>query len=104
LLYIIIYLFLLVIKNFFPSKGRKGFGPGEQEWGYVQVRPNANMFWWLYYTTANVNSYYDKPLVIWLQGGPGGSSTSYGNFEELGPLDVNLKPRNHTWVINYPTQ
>jgi len=102
--YTIIYLFLLVIKNFFSSKGRKGFGLGEQEWGYVQVRSNANMFWWLYYTTANVNSYYDRPLIIWLQGGPGGSSTSYGNFEELGPLDVNLKSRNYTWVINYPTQ
>ncbi|KAL6263526.1 hypothetical protein P5V15_006315 [Pogonomyrmex californicus] len=81
--------------------GRKGFGPGEQEWGYVQVRSNANMFWWLYYTTANVNSYYDRPLIIWLQGGPGASSTSYGNFKELGPLDVNLNPRNYTWVKNY---
>ncbi|KYM75660.1 Retinoid-inducible serine carboxypeptidase [Atta colombica] len=59
------------------------------------------MFWWLYYTTAKVNSCYNKPLLIWLQGGPGGSSTSYGNFEELGPLDVNLNPRNYTWVKNY---
>ncbi|XP_012063378.1 PREDICTED: retinoid-inducible serine carboxypeptidase-like [Atta cephalotes] len=83
------------------SIGKKGFGHGEQEWNYVQVRPNANMFWWLYYTTAKVNSYYNKPLLIWLQGGPGGSSTSYGNFEELGPLDVNLNPRNYTWVKNY---
>jgi len=59
------------------------------------------MFWWLYYTTADVKSYYDKPLIIWLQGGPGGSSTSYGNFVELGPLDIDLHPRNYTWVINY---
>ncbi|XP_070529256.1 retinoid-inducible serine carboxypeptidase isoform X2 [Cardiocondyla obscurior] len=59
------------------------------------------MFWWLYYTTANVDSYYDRPLVIWLQGGPGGSSTSFGNFEELGPLDVDLNPRNYTWVKDY---
>ncbi|KAK9300872.1 hypothetical protein QLX08_006578 [Tetragonisca angustula] len=80
---------------------KKGFGPGEQEWGYVKVRPTAHMFWWLYYTTANVSSYYEKPLVIWLQGGPGASSTSYGNFEELGPLDVDLKPRNYTWVKDY---
>ncbi|XP_071634686.1 retinoid-inducible serine carboxypeptidase isoform X1 [Temnothorax longispinosus] len=83
------------------SIGKKGFGPGEQEWDYVQVRPKANMFWWLYYTTANVNSYYNSPLVIWLQGGPGGSSTSFGNFEELGPLDVKLNPRNYTWVKDY---
>ncbi|XP_029671008.1 retinoid-inducible serine carboxypeptidase-like isoform X2 [Formica exsecta] len=83
------------------SIGKTGFGPGEQDWGYVQVRPYANMFWWLYYTTADVKSYYDKPLVIWLQGGPGGSSTAYGNFEELGPLDTDLNPRNYTWVKNY---
>ncbi|KAM0736646.1 Retinoid-inducible serine carboxypeptidase [Formica fusca] len=83
------------------SIGKTGFGPGEQDWGYVRVRPYANMFWWLYYTTADVKSYYDKPLIIWLQGGPGGSSTAYGNFEELGPLDTNLNPRNYTWVKNY---
>ncbi|KAG9434537.1 retinoid-inducible serine carboxypeptidase [Apis mellifera carnica] len=60
------------------------------------------MFWWLYYTTnANVSSYYDKPLIIWLQGGPGASSTSYGNFEELGPLDADLRPRNFSWVKDY---
>ncbi|OAD53440.1 Retinoid-inducible serine carboxypeptidase, partial [Eufriesea mexicana] len=80
---------------------RKGFGPGEQEWGYVKVQPYSNMFWWLYYTTANVSSYYEKPLIIWLQGGPGASSTSYGNFEELGPLDAYLNPRNSTWVKDY---
>lgn len=56
------------------------------------------MFWWLYYTTANVSSYTDKPLIIWLQGGPGASSTGYGNFAELGPLDLELNPRNWTWV------
>ncbi|XP_066592767.1 probable cytochrome P450 305a1 [Prorops nasuta] len=80
---------------------KKGFGPGEQEWGHVTVRKDAHMFWWLYYTTAKVNSYYDRPLVIWLQGGPGASSTSYGNFMELGPLDLNLRKRNYTWVNDY---
>ena len=60
------------------------------------------MFWWLYYTTdENVKSFTEKPLIIWLQGGPGSSSTGYGNFEELGPYDMDLNPRNHTWVINY---
>ncbi|KAK0085710.1 hypothetical protein PV325_004593 [Microctonus aethiopoides] len=86
-------------------EGKKGFGPGEQEWGYVTVRPSAHIFWWLYYvnpptesTTFNV---FEKPLLIWLQGGPGASSTGYGNFEELGPLDVNLQNRNYTWVNDY---
>ena len=33
-----------------------------------------------------------------VQGGPGGSSCGFGNFEEIGPLDVELNPRNTTWV------
>lgn len=48
--------------------GKKGVGPGEQDWGYIKVRPGANMFWWLYYTTANVTHYRERPLIIWLQG------------------------------------
>ncbi|XP_072743969.1 retinoid-inducible serine carboxypeptidase [Anoplolepis gracilipes] len=99
---LLIYIFTVLCACFISkSNGKQGFGPGEQEWGFVKVRPYANMFWWLYYTTADVESYYDKPLIIWLQGGPGGSSTAYGNFEELGPLDVDLNPRNYTWVKNY---
>ncbi|CAI9617180.1 unnamed protein product, partial [Staurois parvus] len=31
-------------------------------------------------------------------GGPGGSGCGFGNFAEIGPLDVNLKPRNSSWV------
>lgn len=56
------------------------------------------MFWWLYYTTANVTSYTDRPILIWLQGGPGAASTGYGNFAEIGPLDVDLNERDYTWV------
>lgn len=56
------------------------------------------MFYWLYYTTANVQNYTERPLAIWLQGGPGASSTGYGNFEELGPLDLYGEDRSHTWV------
>ena len=59
------------------------------------------MFHWLYYTTADVESFYDRPLVLWLQGGPGASSTGYGNFEELGPLDLQLNEREFTWVKDY---
>ncbi|XP_063987297.1 retinoid-inducible serine carboxypeptidase-like [Diachasmimorpha longicaudata] len=86
------------------ADGRKGHGPGEQEWGYVDVRPGAHMFWWLYYVTPASGEpvdVYEKPLIIWLQGGPGASSTGYGNFEELGPLDVDGNRRNHTWVNDY---
>ena len=66
----------------------------KQKWNYVNVRPNAYMFWWLYYA----DDYTNKPLIIWLQGGPGASSTGYGNIGEIGPLDMDLKPRDTTWL------
>uniref|UniRef100_T1GJZ0 Carboxypeptidase n=1 Tax=Megaselia scalaris TaxID=36166 RepID=T1GJZ0_MEGSC len=79
-------------------KGKKnGFGPGKQDWGHVTVRKGAHMFYWLYYTTATP-LHTRRPLAIWLQGGPGASSTGYGNFEELGPLTLELENRNWTWV------
>ncbi|CAG9833773.1 unnamed protein product [Diabrotica balteata] len=78
--------------------GKKGFGPTNQEWGLSKVRPGAKLFWWLHYTTANVSQPTDRPLIIWLQGGPGCSSSGYGNFAEIGPWDNKLKPRKHTWV------
>ncbi|KAI0236967.1 Retinoid-inducible serine carboxypeptidase [Lamellibrachia satsuma] len=68
-----------------------------QKWNYVEVRKDAHMFWWVYFSTA-AEGFASKPLVLWLQGGPGGSSTGFGNFQEIGPLDVNLKPRNTTWL------
>ncbi|XP_063389518.1 uncharacterized protein LOC134672158 [Cydia fagiglandana] len=77
------------------------FGPFRQDSGYVTVRQGAHMFYWLFYTTADVSSYTDRPLVVWLQGGPGGSSTGIGNFEILGPLDLSLQERNYTWVKNF---
>ncbi|XP_052128745.1 retinoid-inducible serine carboxypeptidase-like isoform X1 [Frankliniella occidentalis] len=76
---------------------RRGFGDGGQEYGYVDVRDGAHMFYWLYYVNGG-DTPADKPLVLWLQGGPGASSTSFGNFEEIGPLDSNLNARNATWV------
>uniref|UniRef100_A0A8C2WZE9 Serine carboxypeptidase 1 n=1 Tax=Cyclopterus lumpus TaxID=8103 RepID=A0A8C2WZE9_CYCLU len=51
------------------------------------------MFWWLYYADS-----LDLPLVMWLQGGPGGSGSGFGNFGEIGPLDGDLKPRKTSWV------
>ena len=87
----------------------------QEEWGYVTVRPGAHMFWWLYRSPTD---WQNKPLVMWLQvrncaraiywcilthvyplqGGPGASSTGFGNFIEIGPLDINLQPRPTTWV------
>ncbi|XP_059314755.1 serine carboxypeptidase-like 51 [Lycium ferocissimum] len=70
-----------------------------ESWGYVEVRPKAHMFWWYYkspYRVEDPNKPW--PIILWLQGGPGASGVGIGNFEEVGPLDTNLKPRNSTWL------
>eukprot|EP01123_Difflugia_compressa_P004776 TRINITY_DN16288_c0_g1_i1.p1 TRINITY_DN16288_c0_g1~~TRINITY_DN16288_c0_g1_i1.p1 ORF type:complete len:425 (-),score=71.35 TRINITY_DN16288_c0_g1_i1:18-1292(-) len=69
----------------------------DEDWGYVTVRDNANLFWWLYGRSDSLKR-DASPLVVWLQGGPGASGTGFGNFEEIGPLDVNLQPRPINWV------
>ncbi|XP_064819026.1 retinoid-inducible serine carboxypeptidase-like [Oncorhynchus masou masou] len=70
----------------------------KESWGYVDVREGAHMFWWLYYADSPSASYSQLPLVMWLQGGPGGSGCGFGNFEEIGPLDRDLEPRKNSWV------
>ncbi|KAK4482669.1 hypothetical protein RD792_009834 [Penstemon davidsonii] len=72
---------------------------GSETWGYVEVRPKAHMFWWYYkspHRTQDPNNPW--PIILWLQGGPGASGVGIGNFEEVGPLDTFLKPRNSTWL------
>ncbi|KAM6174839.1 retinoid-inducible serine carboxypeptidase isoform 2-T2 [Erethizon dorsatum] len=76
---------------------------GKEVWDYVTVRKDAHMFWWLYYATNPCKNFSELPLVMWLQGGPGGSSTGFGNFEEIGPLDSDLKPRRTTWAVQQGT-
>lgn len=56
------------------------------------------MFWWLHHTTANVTDSSERPLILWLAGGPGGSSTGIGNFLTVGLFDETLQPREHNWV------
>ncbi|XP_045613370.2 retinoid-inducible serine carboxypeptidase [Procambarus clarkii] len=70
---------------------------GKETWGYVRVRDKAHMFFWLYYTTADVD-YKLRPLVLWLQGGPGASSTGIGNFLEIGPQDASQQNRTNAWT------
>ncbi|GLJ15423.1 hypothetical protein SUGI_0253140 [Cryptomeria japonica] len=56
--------------------------------GYVTVNEQAGraLFYWLTEATTNPSS---KPLVLWLNGGPGCSSVAYGAAEELGPFHIN---------------
>lgn len=73
-----------------------GTTDGSEEWGYVNVRQGAHVFWWLYKTPNQTTTNW--PVLLWLQGGPGASSTGYGNFEEIGPLTATLLPRQYTWL------
>ncbi|PWA78007.1 peptidase S10, serine carboxypeptidase, Alpha/Beta hydrolase fold protein [Artemisia annua] len=76
-----------------------GTQDGSEQWGYVEVRPRAHMFWWHYkspYRTQDPSKPW--PIILWLQGGPGASGVGIGNFEEVGPLDNFLNPRNSTWL------
>ncbi|XP_073105800.1 serine carboxypeptidase-like 51 isoform X1 [Elaeis guineensis] len=94
-------LYLLCCISSFHIKLVSAFGnvDGSEQWGYVQVRPKAHMFWWLYRSPQRVdNASTPWPTVLWLQGGPGGSGVGIGNFQEIGLLDTSLKPRNSTWL------
>lgn len=83
--------------NDHDSESADGTIPDEK-WGYVTVRKDAHMFWWLYGGQSSTKLRTEMPLVIWLQGGPGGSGTGFGNFREIGPIDDNMHKRNTTWV------
>ncbi|KAJ8664906.1 hypothetical protein QAD02_006568 [Eretmocerus hayati] len=71
----------------------------QQSSGYVEVRTGAKMFWLL--MNAEAKNYREKPLIVYLQGGPGTSATGYENFVEIGPLDENLERRNNSWVKDH---
>ncbi|KAJ1410267.1 Serine carboxypeptidase, serine active site [Sesbania bispinosa] len=60
----------------------------DQYSGYVTVDQEAGRALFYYFVES---PYYSstKPLVLWLNGGPGCSSLGYGAFEELGPFRVN---------------
>ncbi|CAL9136649.1 unnamed protein product [Musa acuminata var. zebrina] len=76
-----------------------GTADGSEQWGYVEVRPKAHLFWWRYRSPQRIeNGSTPWPTVLWLQGGPGASGVGIGNFQEIGPLDADLKPRKSTWL------
>ncbi|KAJ4745211.1 Carboxypeptidase [Rhynchospora pubera] len=56
--------------------------------GYIPVnkKEGRELFYYLVESPQNASS---KPLVLWLNGGPGCSSLGYGAFEEVGPFRVN---------------
>lgn len=57
--------------------------------GYVTVNEKAGraLFYWLVESPASRNP-ESRPLVLWLNGGPGCSSIAYGASEEIGPFRI----------------
>ncbi|URE18447.1 Serine carboxypeptidase [Musa troglodytarum] len=57
----------------------------QQYSGYVTVSESHGraLFYWFFEATQDVEK---KPLLLWLNGGPGCSSIGYGAVEELGPF------------------
>ncbi|XP_003576614.1 serine carboxypeptidase II-3 [Brachypodium distachyon] len=69
--------------------------------GYVTV-DEANGRALFYYLVEAAGDAAAKPLVLWLNGGPGCSSFGYGAMIELGPFRVNsdnktLSRNKHSW-------
>ena len=71
-------------------------GEAMGEAGFLTTTPGKHMFYW-YFEAQSGDA--DAPLVVWLQGGPGGSSL-FGLFSEMGPYgltaQLELVKRNST--------
>ncbi|KAL0774417.1 hypothetical protein Bca101_039568 [Brassica carinata] len=94
-----VILCLIVSCTIGEIKAVRSNSDGSEAWGYVEVRPKAHMFWWHYKSPYRVEDPSKPwPIILWLQGGPGASGVGIGNFQEVGPLDTFLKPRNSTWL------
>ncbi|KAK1390341.1 Carboxypeptidase [Heracleum sosnowskyi] len=68
--------------------------------GYITVNQDHGraLFYWFFQAQSQPSK---KPLLLWLNGGPGCSSIGYGAAVELGPLRVNknggLDFNPHSW-------
>lgn len=67
--------------------------------GYVTVNQQAGraLFYWLIESPASRRP-DTRPLLLWLNGGPGCSSVAYGAAEEIGPFRIN--PDGKTLYLN----
>jgi len=71
--------------------------------GFVTVNKNfgSNMFFWYFPSEYKPET---APLIIWLQGGPGGSSL-FGLFIENGPIEITdqgkVKKRSTSWSLTH---
>nr|AFK43035.1 unknown [Medicago truncatula] len=71
----------------------------EQYSGYVTVNEQSGraLFYWLIEAPLNRGP-NSRPLVLWLNGGPGCSSIAYGASEEIGPFRI--RPDGKSLFLN----
>lgn len=86
----------------------KGGLPGQPEVkfkqysGYITVNASAGRALFYWFVEADSSNPDTKPLILWLNGGPGCSSIAYGAMEEIGPFKVlpnasGLSTNTHSW-------
>ena len=77
--------------------------------GYITMNPltGSSLFYWLF-EAINSNITQDtKPLIIWLEGGPGCSGTFTMLWQMVSPIRVNNNTQplrtntNYTWATSY---
>ncbi|KAL3634732.1 hypothetical protein CASFOL_021786 [Castilleja foliolosa] len=74
----------------------------QQYSGYITVDEKRERSYFYYFVEAETKIPASKPLVLWLNGGPGCSSLGYGAFRENGPFrptsqDGILVRNNYSW-------
>ncbi|UNI19437.1 hypothetical protein JDV02_005621 [Purpureocillium takamizusanense] len=73
---------------------------GESQWtGTVDVTDAHRLFFWFF---ESRNDPANDPVIVWMNGGPGGSSM-FGLFNELGPCIFDLdatEPSANPWAWN----
>ncbi|KAJ6440160.1 N-terminal binuclear Zn cluster-containing/DNA binding domain-containing protein [Purpureocillium lavendulum] len=73
---------------------------GESQWtGTVDVTDTQRLFFWFFESRSDPSN---DPVIIWMNGGPGGSSM-VGLFHELGPCIFNMnssEPAPNPWAWN----
>ncbi|CAJ2507563.1 Uu.00g087490.m01.CDS01 [Anthostomella pinea] len=73
---------------------------GSRQWtGWIHVTEEKSLFYWFFESRSNP---LNDPVMIWLNGGPGGSSMM-GLFQEIGPCLTNeyqngTKFNEHSWT------
>ncbi|XP_066356932.1 serine carboxypeptidase 1-like [Miscanthus floridulus] len=82
--------------------GQPGGVDFDQYGGRVTVDADRGRALFYYFVEAPRHEAASKPLLLWLNGGPGCSSLGYGAMEEIGPFRVNndsktLCTNKHAW-------